>query len=150
MWKIRIMASVLASLLALFGLGGCKQEPTEDPVILDGGGMEFDPATMYLEKYSDQPWVDPISGQTLSFTRETLTIREGDTVLWEGPWEIDTIAYANHIAVSTDGQSMGGYSYFAADFFKLPEDAQPDREYLAGYLEGRASDDEFVIFSREQ
>jgi len=148
------MAGILASLLSLFGLGGCKEpeaiyEP-DPPQILDGPGMEFDPASMYLEKYSNQPWVDPISGQTLSFTRETLTIREGDTVLWEGPWQIDTIDYSNHIAVSTDGQPMGGYSYFAADYFKWPENAQPDYEYLAAYPVDRASDEEYVLFRRSK
>ena len=148
------MAGILSGLLALFGLGGCKQEepspPPEFPEILDGPGMMFDPACMYIEDYNGNLWTDPVSGQTLCFTRDTLTLRQGDTVLWEGAWETDIIDYANYIAIGAEGQPVGDYAYFAVDFFKLPEDADPACAYLAAYPVDRASDEEYVLFRRSK
>ena len=86
--KVRLMAGIFASLLALFGLGGCKgeetehltdpppsynaNEPIEEPEILDGPGMYFDPKTEYLDKL----WIDPESNQTIFFTTDTLTLKD--------------------------------------------------------------------------
>ena len=85
--KVRLMAGIFASLLALLGLGGCKGGETEHPTdaptshvddgaelpeILDGPGMYFDPKAEYLDKL----WTDPASGQTLFFTTDTLTLKD--------------------------------------------------------------------------
>ena len=156
--KVRLMAGIFASLLALFGLGGCKgeetghltdpppsynaNEPIEEPEILDGPGMYFDPKGEYLDKL----WTDPASGQTLLFTTDTLTLKDGDEIIWEGAWEIVLIDGYFYGAQSATGEPVGDYAYFMTDYFKLPEDSPPYRSYVAAHPTDRSSDDEYVLF----
>jgi len=151
------MAGILSALLALFGLGGCKGEETEHltdaptsyvdngaelPEILDGPGMYFDPKAEYLDKL----WTDPASGQTLFFTTDTLTLKDGDETVWEGPWEVVLIDGCFYGAQSTTGEPVGGYAYFMTDYFTLPEDSPANRRYVAAHPADRVSDDEYVLF----
>lgn len=151
------MAGILSALLALLGLGGCKGGETEHltdapashvdngtelPEILDGPGMYFDPKAAYLDKL----WIDAASGQTLFFTRDTLTLREGDATIWEGPWEIVLIDGYFYGAQSATGEPVGDYAYFMNDHFKLPESSPVCRSYVAAHPADPNSDDEYVLF----
>ena len=156
------MAGILASLLALFGLGGCQgeapvqptdpptsydsNEPAESPGILDGPGMYFDPKEEYLDKL----WIDPASNQTLCFTRDTLTLKDGDRILWEGSWEIVLIDGYFYGAQSTTGEPVGNYAYFMTDYFKLPKNSPAYRSYLAAHLADRSSEDAYVLFQYDE
>ena len=155
--RLRLVAGILIALLALFGLGGCKEGETEHPTdappshvddgaelpeILDGPGMYFDPKTEYLDKL----WIDPESNQTLFFTTDTLTLKDGDEIIWEGAWEIVLIDGYFYGAQSATGEPVGDYAYFMTDYFKLPEDSPPYRSYVAAHPADRVSDDEYVLF----
>lgn len=156
--KVRLMAGIFASLLALFGLGGCKgeetghltdpppfynaNEPIEEPEILDGPGMYFDPKAEYLDKL----WTDPESDQTLLFTKDTLTLKDGDETVWEGAWEAVLIDGYFYGVQSATGEPVGDYAYFMTDYFTLPENSPVNRRYVAAYPADRVSDDEYTLF----
>ena len=157
MTKLRLVAGILSVLLAIFGLGGCKEGKTEPlpdaptaplddgaelPEILDGPGMYFDPKSEYLDKL----WIDPESEQTLFFTRDTLTLKDGDETIWEGAWEIVLIDDCFYGVQSATGEPVGDYAYFMNDYFKLPENSPVYRSYVAAYPTDRNSDDEYVLF----
>ena len=155
------MAGILSALLALFGLGGCKGGETEHltdaptyyiddgpglPEILDGPGMYFDPKAEYLDKL----WTDPASDQTLFFTRDTLTLMDGDETVWEGAWEIVLIDGYFYGAQSVTGEPVGDYAYFMTDYFKLPENSPVYRSYVAAHPTDRSSDDEYTLFQYDE
>lgn len=151
------MIGILSAILALFGLGGCKEEDAEylidnppsytsegssEPEMLDGPGMYFDPKAEYLDKL----WIDPASDQTLFFTRDTLTLKDGDRTIWKGAWEIVLIDGYFYGAQSATGEAVGDYAYFMTDYFKLPKDSPPYRSYVAAHPTDRSSDDEYTLF----
>jgi hypothetical protein len=141
------MAGILSGLLALFGLGGCKQEepplPPEVPQMLDGPGSYFDLRTSYIGI-----WESTETGQTLHFTEESLLLKAGEEVLWEGPWEITMIDGYMYGAQGENEQAVGDYAYFLDDYFTRPEDASPDDQFLAAHRVNGQSEEDYVLFRR--
>lgn len=142
--RVRLMAAVLSSLLALFGLGGCtKAPPPEEPFILDGPGMFFDPRNLFTAEI----WVDPVSGQVLTFEEDTLTLKEGDRVIWSGEWQLLSPEVSDaHTAVPRAGGSVGPYERIVYHYAEPLGDGQTQDAYLIAFAADHASDAEGIRF----
>lgn len=142
--RVRLMAAVLSSLLALFGLGGCDKSPQpEEPFILDGPGMVFDPRSLFTAEI----WVDPVSGQTLIFEEDTLVLKTADQVIWEGDWDLLPPELSDaHTAVPRDGGTVGPYERIVYHYAEPLGDGQTQDAYLIAFAADHASDAEGIRF----
>jgi len=107
MIKVKIMAGILSAILALFGLGGCKQDDPE-VLILDGPSMI--PPEPYT--YALGSWMLPESIQKLVIDETTIELKENDKVIWSGEWELGALDGIAAALKAKNGELMGDYEYF--------------------------------------
>ena len=107
MIKVKIMAGILSTILAFFGLSGCKQEDLELQ-ILDGPSMiALEPYTYALGN-----WTLEDKNQYLVVTEETIELKENDKIVWSGEWELGGLDGIAAALKAKNGELMGDYEYF--------------------------------------